>query len=118
MTNRSAKPTTYWIQWNEAEARKALAMLANSNLSIVAFARSVGVSPARIAYWRKKFAHGQPAPSQPATTTFIPVQLNNTIKAATVEIRLHSLTLCVPESTSTEDLAALFVAIARKTNAC
>jgi hypothetical protein len=108
MTNRSAKPTAYWTQWTEAEARKALATLANSDLSAVVFARSVGVSPARIAYWRKKLAPRQAARTQPATTTFIPVQLTNTIKAATVEIRLGSPTLCVPESTSTEGVLEAF----------
>ena len=118
MTKRSAKPTADWTQWSEAEARQALASLANSKLSIAAFARSVYVPVGRIVYWRQKFVQGQPARSQHANPKLIPVQLMNTVMAATIEIRLHSFTLCVPESTSTENLAALLVGIAQKANGC
>lgn len=38
--------------WTEREGRAAVALWRSSGLSAKAFARSVGLAPARLAYWR------------------------------------------------------------------
>jgi len=57
-----------WQQWTEAEGRAAVSALARSGLSPSSFARSKGVSRARLAYWKKRLA-GERAP------TFVAVAL-------------------------------------------
>lgn len=100
-------------QWTEAEARAALRDFANSGLSTSAFARTRGISPQRLAYWRKRFAEAGPV-------AFVAVSLASATRApsgterAHIEIAYHDdVVLRVREDIDVEQLARIALALAR-----
>jgi hypothetical protein len=85
-----------------------LARLDASGQSVAEFARSIGVSPHRITYWRSKLV-------APTAAPFVPVRV---LSPAAIEFSLGPVSLRVPETTSAERVAELLAAIARKVGAC
>ena len=98
MTDSRTKTTTRrWRQWRETEARKVLAEWARAGTSLDAFARTKGVSPSRLRYWRARLGEA-------AAVHFVPVVvpagppplLEVTVRGVVVRLR--------------EDLAAQYLA--------
>jgi hypothetical protein len=57
-------------QWTEADARRVLADWERSGDTLEAFARSRGLVPQRIAWWRKRLR--APRPEASSALTFVP----------------------------------------------
>jgi hypothetical protein len=88
--------------------------LARSELSVAAFARSVGVSVQRIHYWRERLAAPpQPAPNPP--TPFVPLLVRS---QPALKITLDSLVLELPHDTHAERIAEIVCAITQRQRAC
>jgi len=103
-----------WQQWSESDARTMLDRLARSELSVAAFARSVGVSVQRIHYWRARFAaSSQPTPDPP--TPFVPVLVRSQLA---IKITLDSLVIEIPNDTSATRIAEIVCAITQRQRAC
>ena len=66
--------------WTEADARRVLADWERSGDSLEAFARSRGLVPQRLAWWRKRLRAARPETS--TALTFVPAAV---IGAATVD---------------------------------
>ena len=97
-----------WRQWKEDDARKALADLAASGETLVAFSRRTGVSLARLAYWRKRVA---PAEATPAS--FVAVDLAG-VSVRQLEIVALGVVVRVREDLDAEQVAHLVEAIGRR----
>jgi len=97
-----------WRQWSEGEALAALAELAGSGESAAEFARRKGVSPQRLAYWKKRLRGPQ--------TKFVAVALP-TVPTATsgrIEIAAAGVAVHVREDLDVEHVAQLVEAIGRR----
>ena len=93
-----------WRQWTEAQAREALEGLAASGESLGSFARGRGVSPQRIAYWRKRLG-------EPASAPFVAVTLPES--RAWIEVMVGSVVVRVREDLDVGHVARLVEAIGR-----
>jgi len=109
MSQRSSK-TPRWQQWTEREARDVLARLDRSELSVAAFARSLGVSIHRIRYWRTRLAAPQPASSQ-APDPFIAVRVR---PAHAIKITLAAVCVELAADTAAERIADIVAALAKR----
>lgn len=118
MTRRTAADERgrAWQRWSEQKARGALAELARSAESTVSFARRKGVSPQRLAYWKKRLT---PSPSpRPTTPAFVAVSLPSASKERSeIEIRLSEVVVVVREGCDVELVARLVDALSQ-TRAC
>jgi hypothetical protein len=95
-------------RWTEREARAALAELASTGESELAFARQRGISRQRLRYWRERLDGGG---GQPA---FVAVAMPAAARtAATIAIRSGEVEVCVREDLDVEQVARLVVAISR-----
>jgi hypothetical protein len=97
-----------WRQWKEDDAREALAELAASGETLVAFSRRTGVSLARLAYWRKRVSLADAAP-----TSFVAVELAG-VGARQLEIVAFGVVVRVREDLDAEQVAHLVEAIGRR----
>lgn len=113
MASRSLKAPR-WRQWSVDEARTMLSRFDASGQSVGAFARSIGVSPHRISYWRAKLSARERAVA--AQAPFVPVELVS--RHAAIEISVGPVSLRLPKDTSSERLADILAALARKVGAC
>jgi hypothetical protein len=93
--------------WTEAVARRVLKEWAGSGESMSAFARSAGLLPQRLSWWKKRLGwspHATPTaalPPESAPATFIPVTVRATapmpvaaaveIQGGGIRIELHAL---------------------------
>jgi transposase-like protein len=97
--------------WTEADARRVLAAWERSGDSLEAFARSRGLVPQRLAWWRKRLRAARP---QTAALTFVPAAV---IGAATAHpaaaIRLPNGMVIELEGVSPTWVAALARELAR-----
>lgn len=109
---KDARDTRRWRRWSETEARAALAELARSGESEVAFARRHGVSTQRLRYWRKQLASaGRPA--------FVAVALPEATNAGErIAIQVGGVSVCVREDLDVEHLAQIVGALARQARGC
>jgi|SRR5688572_12606057 hypothetical protein len=97
-----------WRQWKEDEARTALAELAASGETLVAFSRRTGVSLARLAYWRKRVPLPDTTP-----TGFVAVDLAG-VSARQLEIVALGVVVRVREDLDADQVAQLVEAIGRR----
>jgi hypothetical protein len=67
-------------QWTEADARHVLADWQRSGLTLEAFARSRGLVPQRLAWWRKRLRATRP--DAITSMTFVPAEVIGTAGAA------------------------------------
>jgi len=67
-------------QWTEADARGVLAEWEQSGKTLEAFARSRGLVPQRLAWWRKRLRAARPEAS--ATLTLVPATVIGAATAA------------------------------------
>jgi len=99
-------------QWTEADARGVLAEWEHSGKTLEAFARSRGLVPQRLAWWRKRLRAARPQTS--TALTFVPATV---IGAATVGpaavIRLPHGVVIEIEGVSPAWVAALARELAR-----
>jgi transposase-like protein len=63
-------------RWSEAEARRVLAAWEKSGKSVGAFARSNGVTPQRLYWWRERLGKGGNAATGPE---FVPVVVKHPV---------------------------------------
>lgn len=97
-----------WRCWTEAEARAALASLAASGESELAFARRNGISRQRLRYWRARLGRAVASPA------FVAVEIPSAgSQAPTIEIQVGEVLLRVRENLEVEHLARLVRALAR-----
>lgn len=102
-----------WTRWTEAEARAALASLAASGESELAFARRNGISRQRLRYWRERLGRAIASPA------FVAVEIPRsggqvpTIESQTIEIQVGKVRLRVRENLDVEHVARLVRALAR-----
>jgi len=87
--------------WTEADARSVLAEWEASGKTLEAFARSRGLVPQRLAWWRKRLRAGRPETS--AALTFVPAAVIETAPSATATpaaaIRLpHGIVIEIEEA--------------------
>ena len=99
-----------WRQCTEEQARRALAELVASGESASVYARRKGISPQRLAYWRKRLAGH-------AKTEFVAVELPPS-SAASIEIAAAGVVVRVREDLDTERVAGLVEAIGRRWGGC
>jgi hypothetical protein len=107
MRNRTGTRERRWSQWTEKEAREALAELAASGESAAAFARRMGVSPGRIAYWQKRMASR-------GTPDFVPVDIAGVTRSRCLEIVAAGVVIRVREDLEADQVAHLVEAIGRR----
>jgi hypothetical protein len=93
-----------WRQWTETQAREALEELAASGESLASFARSRGVSPQRIAYWRRRLG-------EPSSAPFVAVTVPES--RAWIEVMVGSVVVRVREDLDVGHVARLVEAIGR-----
>jgi hypothetical protein len=93
-------------QWTEEQARETLEDLAESGESAAVFARRKGLSPRRIAYWKKRIGSR-------ARTEFVAVALPEAPRAS-IEIGAGSIVIRVREDLDVEHVARLVEAIGRR----
>lgn len=107
---RSAPPRR--PHWTEADARRVLADWERSGDSLEAFARSRGLVPQRLAWWRKRLRAARPEAS--TTLTLVPATvIGAAIAAPAAVIRLpHGLVIEI-EGASPAWVAALARELAR-----
>jgi hypothetical protein len=99
-------------RWTEREARAALAEIAGSGESELAFARRRGISRQRLRYWRERL---EGVVRKPA---FVAVAMPLAARAgATIEIGMGEITVRVREDLDVAHVARLVVALSR-TKAC
>lgn len=97
-----------WTRWTEAEARAALASLAASGESELAFARQNGISRQRLRYWRGRLGRAA------ATPAFVAVALPPSAgRAPTIEIQVGEVLVRVRENLAVEHVARLVRALVR-----
>lgn len=97
-----------WTRWTEAEARAALASLAASGESELAFARRNGISRQRLRYWRARLGRAVASPA------FVAVELPHSgSQAPTIEIQVSEVLIRVRENLEVEHVARLVRALAR-----
>ena len=103
--NRSSRGG--WRPWSEKQARARLDALAESGLSVAAFARRRGVSARRLPYWAQRL-------DQPARVAFVPVSFPAVVAPpdAVIEIAAGDVVLRVREGLHVEHLARLVAALA------
>jgi transposase len=99
-----------WRQWTEEQARRALEELAASGESVAGFARRKGITPQRIAYWRKRLPG-------PAKTEFVAVTLP-AASARWIEISAGGVVVRVAEDLDVDHVAQLAEAIGRRGVGC
>ena len=97
-----------WRQWTEGQARVALEELAASGKSAASFARRKGISPQRIAYWRKRLAAGAAKPA------FVAVRLPTSTSTRWLEIAAAGVVVRVREDLEVGHVARLVEAIGRQ----
>ena len=97
--------TRRWRQWTEEQARSALDELAATGESAASFARRKGVSPQRLAYWKKRL---------PGRPQFVAVDLPAATSAARIEIAAGAVVVRVREALDVEQVARLVEAIGRR----
>jgi hypothetical protein len=105
-----------WRQWTESEARATLDELAASEESLAHFARRKGVSPQRLAYWRKRLARARPA--APAfVSVALPVAMSP-VGGAQIELVARGITVRVREDLESEKLAGIVEVLVRALASC
>jgi transposase-like protein len=113
--SRTADGRRRWRQWTEAEARAALAELAESGESQAGFARRKGVSSNRLAYWRKRVGETASVPS------FVQVRVpaaRTAPEGACIEIVIDDVAVRVREEIDVSRLASVVRALAGREPAC
>ena len=93
-----------WRQWHEAEARKVLAEWAQSGASLDAFARTKGVSPTRLRYWRRRLAETEAVHFVPVDVPAGPVPI--------LEVSVRGVVVRLREDLAAQHLTRLVAAIA------
>jgi hypothetical protein len=107
MRKRTSTRERRWSQWTEKEARVALAELAASGESAAAFARRIGVSAGRVAYWQKRMASCD-------TPDFVPVDIAGVTRSRCLEVVAAWVVVRVREDLDANRLADLVEAIGRR----
>jgi hypothetical protein len=104
-----------WRRWNEDDARAALAELAKTEESAVAFARRKQISTQRLHYWKKRLKES-PSASTPA---FVAVTMPATQSSRSeIEIRVGAIAIVVRAGYDVEEISRLVEALSRRTRAC
>ncbi|MBK8013955.1 MAG: transposase [Deltaproteobacteria bacterium] len=75
MTSKKRRTTPSRRRWSEAEARSMLLALERSGESVVAFARSQGVSAQRVYWWRKRLGPTGSRTNVPDDVSLVPVRV-------------------------------------------
>jgi Transposase len=112
---RTADGRRRWRRWTEAEARGALAELAESGESLASFARGKGISTNRLVYWRRRIGETAVIPS------FVQVRVPAArihSDGARVEVVVDDVSVHVREDMDVGRLAALVRALAGREPAC
>ena len=104
---RAESSARSWRQWKEPQAREALAAFGRSGLSVEAFCRREGYSPARIRYWRERLG---PEPKR-EPVSFVPVHLGEPGRRQ-IEIERGGVVVRVREDLPVERVAQLVSALA------
>lgn len=99
-----------------ADARSLLTECERLGMDLAPFARSKGLHPQRLSWWKTKFARQTPPPQPPSspaarTSPFLPVRVEATaaqpVADAPFELLLGARTLRVPQHFSAAALAQL-----------
>jgi hypothetical protein len=114
MPKRRSSPSRR-IHWNEADARRVLAEWERSGHTLEAFARSRGLVPQRLAWWRKRLRVSRSETSAALTlvpaTVIDPAGVAPAAHAATIRLA-HGITIDL-EDASPSWIAALARELAR-----
>jgi len=106
----------FWRQWSEAEARAHLEELRRTEESAVEFARRKGISPQRLAYWKKRLASKKGSETKPA---FVAVTMPATPSTrAEIEIRVAGVAVIVREGCDVEHVARVVEALGGRPRPC
>jgi len=106
----------FWRQWSEAEARAHLEELRGTGESAVGFARRKGISPQRLAYWKKRLASAKGSETKPA---FVAVTMPATPSTrAEIEIRVAGVAVIVREGCDVEHVARVVEALGGRPRPC
>ena len=106
----------FWRQWSEAEARAQLEEFRRTAESAVEFARRKGISPQRLAYWKKRLGSAKGRETKPA---FVAVTRPATPSTrAEIEIRVAGVAVIAHEGCDLEHLARVVEALGRRTRPC
>jgi transposase-like protein len=107
---RSRRP-----HWTEADARRVLADWERSGDSLEAFARSRGLVPQRLAWWRKRLRAARPEAS--TTLTLVPATVTGAATATpSAVIRLPNGIAIEVDGVSPAWVAAIARELARSTS--
>ena len=99
-----------WRQWTEEQGRRALQDLAASGESTAGFARRRGISPQRVAYWRRRLA-------KTTKTAFVAVALPTATSARWIEIAAAGVIVRIREDLDVRDVARLVEALGARVGA-
>jgi hypothetical protein len=110
MTSRAR---TTGRQWKAEDGRAALAALASSGESMAQFARSRGISMARLFYWKKRLADG-PVPA-PAAFVEVPA---SALGRSHIEIAHGGVVIRVREDIAIERLTRIVEALGGRRVGC
>src|ERR1700729_359058 len=102
--SRTADGRRRWRQWTEAEARSALAELAESGESPTSFARRRGISSNRLRYWTRRLA------VEPSAPSFVQLRVRASVTAlevARLEVVVEDVVVRVREDIEVRRLAAI-----------
>jgi transposase-like protein len=112
--SKTADGRRRWRQWTEAEARAALAELAQSGESLASFAHGRGVGPNRLRYWRKRLGTA-------LIPSFVQVRVpaaRTRSESARIEIVVDDVVVRVREDIEVARLVTIVHALAGREPAC
>lgn len=115
MERRTRDGRRRWRQWTELDGRAALEELAASDESSAEFARRKGVTPQRLAYWRKRLV------ATPAIPAFVSLESPVAATAAAgpgIELCARGVTVRVREDLDSAKLALLVDVLIRAAASC
>ena len=120
MKSRSSNPGEASDKWTEEKAREVLAQLEQSGQTLRAFAKTIGVTHHKLAFWRKRLGPRRAqrkASKRTKQSTFVPVKVV-TSSPSPLELKLGPFTLRLPSDADPNGLAHLLAALARKLELC
>jgi hypothetical protein len=81
-----------WTQWSEEQARDVLDEADRSGLSDPGFARTQGLHPTRLSFWRKRLGRPRPDAAASGRPTFVEVRARPTADPGPVpqsQVKVH-----------------------------
>ena len=120
LKSQSSSPGEVSDKWTEEKAREVLAQLERSGKTVREFAKTIGVSHHKLAFWRKRLGPRRAQRKVSKSTkqsTFVPVKLIAPSPSA-LELKLGPFTLRLPSDADPNSLAEFLAALARKLELC